>query len=224
MLELKRATFQNYIKRARERGMLKGFIASDIELPDFPIDDIPIEQVIDQMASRFEVRRASYDAHTWFPVGLRDNKPIGLLMVGDPHLDDNGANWPLLREHARICSETDGIYGVNIGDSTNCWGGRLIRKYADQDTSLKTARRLVEWFLLESGIRWLLWLYGNHEQMGDGSALLAQMAKRFKTTSMVMHDWEARFSLNFPNGTAIRIYAAHDLPGNSMWKDRKSVV
>lgn len=219
MMGIPRPTYQNYLKRAKERGMLAGRSAPSggLELPDFPVDDIPIEDVIEQMSARFETRRRSYDAHTWFPVKMADSKPIGLLFAGDPHLDDGGANWPLIKEHAKICRETEGIYGVNIGDSTNCWGGRLIKKYADQDTSLKTARRLVEWFLLDSGIRWLIWLYGNHEQMGDGSALLAQMAKRYKTQAVVMHDWEARFSLNFPGGTSIRIFTAHDLPGNSIW-------
>lgn len=189
----------------------------EIELPDFPDEDVPIEDIIGHMAKRFKKRQASYDAHTWFPVNVRDNLPIGLLAVGDPHLDDNGANWPLIQEHARICAETDGMYAVNIGDSTNCWGGRLIRKYADQDTSLSTARRLVEWFMLDSGVRWLVWLYANHEHMGDGSAILGQMSKRYGTAKVVMHDWEARFVLRFPNGVDVRIFAAHDFPGNSMW-------
>lgn len=195
-----------------------------LTLPDFPDDDVSVEDIIDGMAKRFKKRQASYAAHTWFPVKFKDNLPIGLLFVGDPHLDDNGADWPLLQEHAKIAAATPGVVGINIGDSTNGWGGRLIRKYADQDTSLKTARRLVEWFLLDSGIRWLIWLYGNHEHMADGSPILAEMAKRFKTSQIVMHDWEARFSLNFPNGTSIRTYAAHDLPGSSQWNPLQSHI
>ena len=189
-----------------------------IAFPSFPDEDAPIEDIIGLMEKRFTTRKASHDAHTWFPVKVKDPKPIGLLWFGDPHLDDNGCNWPALRQHTTICATTPGLYGVNIGDTTNCWGGRLIRKYADQDTSVKTARRLAEWFLLKSGVNWLIWLYGNHEHMGDGAHVLAEMAKRFGTRKIVMHDWEARFVLQFPNGTESRVFAAHDHPGNSMWK------
>jgi len=202
---------------ARNIQLPRSQTKSEIELPDFPDDDIPVEDIIAHMARRFEKRQASFDAHTWFPVRIKDDKPIGLLAVGDIHADDNGADWPLILEHSEICKRTPGIHAINIGDSTNCWGGSLIRKYADQDTSVSTARKLVEWLLLSSGIPWLIWLWGNHEVMGDGTALLAQMAKRYGTSKIVMHDWEARFVLNFPNGTAIRVFAAHDHPGNSMW-------
>jgi calcineurin-like phosphoesterase family protein len=109
------------------------------------------------------------------------------------------------------------MYAVNIGDSGNFWGGRLIRKYADQDTSVHTARRLVEWLLLGSGIPWLVWLFGNHEPMGDAQPLIRQMNKRHGTNCVPMFDWEARFKLVFPNGFEFKINAAHDFPGNSMW-------
>jgi len=189
----------------------------DISLPVFPDEDIPVERIIDLQAERFEKRKASHDAHTWFPVSVNDDKPIGIVWFGDPHLDDNGCHWPALKRHVELFKETEGLYGVNIGDTTNCWGGRLIRKYADQDTSAKTARRLAEWFLLHSGIRWIVWLYGNHEHMGDGAYILSEMAKRLGTQKIVMHDWEARFVLQFPKGESFKIFAAHDFPGNSMW-------
>ncbi len=198
-------------------GAWEARLAPELELPSFPDEDLPITEIIEHLSKRFQRRAESYAAHTWFPIRVSANKPIGLLLVGDPHLDDNGADWPLLEAHARIARETPGLFAINIGDTTNGWGGRLVRLYANQDTSLKTARRLAEWFLLDSGIRWLLWLYGNHEHMADGAAVLGEMAKRFSTSALVMHDWEARFSLNFPNGTSIRCYVAHDLPGHSQW-------
>jgi hypothetical protein len=71
--------------------------------------------------------------------------------------------------------------------------------------------------MLKSGIRWLIFLIGNHDAWQDGGELLAQMAKRHKTQKIVMHDWEARFSLVFPNGHDFRIWAAHDFPGSSVY-------
>ena len=191
--------------------------AAEIQFPDFPDEDISVEQIIELQTQRFTKRQTSHEAHTWFPIKIRDNKPIGLCWFGDPHLDDNGCNWPVLRHHVELCKVTDGLYGANVGDTTNNWTGRLVRLYANQDTSVKTARRLAEWFMLDSGVRWLIWLLGNHDQWGDGSAILAQMAKRHGTHKLICHDWEARFTLKFPNGWEPKIYTAHNFKGNSIW-------
>lgn len=213
---MSRAGFAARVNRAKD-SRLKAEKDESIELPDFFDGDEPIDEIIDRMSRNFERSKKAHDARQWFPVKLKDNKPIGILFVGDVHIDDNGCNWPVLREHARISRETPGLYAVNIGDSANDWGGRLIKKYADQDTSVHTARRLVEWLLLDSGFAWLVWLHGNHQHMGDSAALHQQMNKRYGTQRVPMLDWEARFVMQFPNGEEFRINAAHDFPGNSMW-------
>jgi hypothetical protein len=56
-----------------------------------------------------------------------------------PHVDDNGCNWPLLKHHAELCRTTPGLYAINLGDSSNNWTDRLIKLYAQQDWSVKTA-------------------------------------------------------------------------------------
>lgn len=214
--DIPRPTLQGRVREARKRGLSLP-PPEPITLPEFPDEDIPVEDIIALQCKRFEKRKASYDAHTWFSIQIRERKPIGILWFGDPHLDDNGCNWPVLRRHVTLCRETEGLYGANIGDSTNNWAGRLVQLYANQDTSVKTARRLAGWFMLESGVTWLIWLLGNHDLWGDGAAILAQMAKRHGTQKVVCHDWEARFSLQFPNGWEPRIFAAHDFKGNSIW-------
>jgi len=204
------------VEQAQARGLIKDE-GPDIILPDFPVDDVPIDRVLDLMEERSQLRAASYEAHTWFPVKVRDDRPIGLLWFGDPHLDDNGCDIKLVRRYAALCAATDGLFGANIGDSSNNWSGRLAALYGKQDTSQKTARRLVEWFMLESGIRWALWLCGNHDAWGDGSEILSRMAAKHKTQKIITHDWEARFVLQFKNGCEIKVNAAHDFPGQSMW-------
>jgi hypothetical protein len=56
-----------------------------------------------------------------------------------PHVDDNGCNWPLLKHHAELCRTTPGLYAINLGDSSHNWTDRLIKLYAQQDWSVKTA-------------------------------------------------------------------------------------
>jgi len=209
-----RQAVQLGVEQARLRGLVKN--GDVLEFPDLPSGDLPIDKIIGLMEERSTKRRVSFDAHTWFPVKVKEAKPIGILWMGDPHVDDDGCDWALLKRHIECCKQP-GMYGANIGDTTNAWAGRLIKKYADQETSAKTARRLAEFLMLDAGIRWLVWLLGNHDLWGDGAEILAQMAKRHGTQKLVMHDWETRFSLNFPNGAKVNVWAAHDLPGDSQW-------
>lgn len=209
-------TVRRHRALARERG-LSASPASKIELPVFPDEDVSTEQIIDHLSKRFEKRHASHKAHTWFKVKVKDRKPIGVLWVGDQHLGDSGCNLPMLRRHIEICKATDGMYAAALGDISNNWSGRLAHLYGNQETSRATERKLVEWLLLDSGMPWLLVLWGNHDAWSDGSALFAQMMKRYGTQKVVLHDWEARFSLAFPNGREFRIWAAHDFKGSSIY-------
>lgn len=141
------------------RGVIK---PPDITPPVFPDDDLPIEEIIAQMEKRYTKRAEAHRARVWFPIKVNIEGPVGVLWYGDPHLDDNGCNWPLLKRHIEVAKQP-GVFGANIGDSTNNWSGRLARLFADQETSQATARKLARWFLLDSGIQWLLWLMGNHD-------------------------------------------------------------
>jgi len=190
---------------------------ADVTLPDFPEPDRPVEELLDMREEDFTRRRNSYKAHTWFPIKINNDRPMGILWFGDPHIDDDGCNIPVLRKYVEICKETEGLYGANIGDTTNNWVGRLMKKYADQETSITTARRMAEWFLLDSGVTWMLMLLGNHDEWNEGSYILKEMAKKHKTQRILMHDWEARFRLVFKNGFEARINAAHDFPGHSQY-------
>jgi hypothetical protein len=215
---ISRNSLKRGVETARERKLDKTEgDGPDIVLPDFPTDDVPIDRVLDLVEERSQLRIKSYESHTWFPVKVNDDKPIGIMWFGDPHLDDNGCDWKLVRRYAALCRETPGLYGANIGDTTNAWAGRLAALYAKQDTSAKTARRLAAWFMLDSGITWLLWLIGNHDAWGDGAEILQLMAAKHKTQKIVCHDWEARFVLRFKNGCEIKVNAAHDFAGHSMW-------
>lgn len=194
-----------------ERTLRKWEKQQEVTLPNLPDDDIPVGEIIEGMAKRFEKRSAFQESLRWFPVKVKENKPIGLVFVGDPHVDDDGCNWPLLRQHCEIMSRPN-IYAVNIGDIHNNWAGRLTHLYANQETSKKTAWKLAKWFLRDSGIRWLAWLDGNHGAWGDGT----QIAREMNINHIPMADWQAQFKLCFKNWEC-RIWAAHDFSGNSMW-------
>lgn len=187
--------------------------ASVVSVPEFPDDDIPTKEIIEVLTKRYKKRETHHASKSWFPVTVRNDRPLGLAFIGDPHLDDNGCNWPLLRRDIDLMQK-DGVYACNIGDTTNSWGGRLVHLWMNQDTSHKTARKLAKWFLVESGVRWLVWLLGNHDtMMGDAGSILKEMGSHL----VPMEDWQARFILRFAGGRECRIWAAHQFPGHSLW-------
>jgi hypothetical protein len=185
-------------------------------LPDFPDDDIAPEKIIDLMCQRYSKRAEHKASKKWFRIQMPDDKPFALWWWGDPHLDSNGTDWPLLKKHAEL-AKADNVYSINLGDTLDNWphASRLIRLYAHSDTSVETARKLAKWFLRDSGIRWLVWLFGNHDSWGGHVG--TDWLKEVGGTGIAMEDWGAKFVLACPGGAEFKIHAAHDFPGHSMW-------
>jgi len=183
------------------------------ELPSFPDDDISVAEILDTMERRFEKRASAKAARNWYEVKIKGNEPIGLCFVGDPHIDSNGCNIPLLRRDLEIMSRP-GMFGVNIGDTTDGdWPGRLMRLHGQSDTSLDTARRLADYLLNDSGVNWLAWIMGNHDGWGADADLMR--ARNIK--QIPMSDWMARWQIVFGNGRRCKIISSHSFKGHSMW-------
>jgi len=180
-----------------------------------PDDDIPPEELINSLVKRFERRKAHRDAKLWRKFTVPVAGPYALMFFGDPHIDDNGCDWSLFRRHCELARDTEALYAVNVGDTTNNWMGRLARLWAEQDTSSGTARKLVKWLFNDSGVPWFLWLMGNHDTWPGpvGSETL----ERFRPEAVAMEEWGAKFTLVSPNGVELRVHASHDFPGHSQW-------
>ncbi len=208
-LGMARTTFQGHLRTARERGLLDERPVA----PELPPSDIPTAEIIDQMVRRFSHRQEHVAAKRWRKFTVPTDGPYALMLFGDPHVDDNGCNWPLLREHCQLAAQTKHLYAVSVGDMSNNWTGRLMKLYAEQETSAETARRLVRWLLAESGVPWWLWIHGNHDAFANGIPIIEGM----NAHGVVMEDWEAKVTLVSPNGHELRMWIAHNFPGHSQW-------
>lgn len=205
-LNIPRTTFKQRLQIIRAEKKQETFT-----IPALPTDDLPVEEIVSQLTNRFNKRKEAKDARKWIPIDMRNSMPIGLLWLGDPHIDDNYCDWPNLRKHIDIIQSNEGIYGCSLGDHQNNWIGRLARLYDHQDTSHKTAWRLVEWLI--DNINPLILIGGNHDMWsGAGDPL-----KWMTGAHSINEDWEARVEIRFPNGRVCRIHAAHDMPGHSQW-------
>ena len=216
LLDIPRSTFEGRVSTARQR--FKAETEAEVELPTFPSDDIPVEDILDTMERRFEKRTRAAAARKWFTVKVKNDEPMGLCFVGDPHIDSNGCNISLLRRDIELMTQ-DGMYCVNLGDTTDGdWPGRLMRLHAQSDQSITTARRLADWFLNDTGLRWLAILIGNHDAWGEGAEIL----RRMNVQKIPMMDWSAHWKIRFENNRECRIITAHDFPGHSMWNSLHS--
>lgn len=218
-LGISRSTLRSRLEAAELRGIsheTEERSEAPFSIPQFPEDGLPAEVILEHMAQRSEADRKRRDAMHWFPITMRDPGPMAICWFGDPHLGNNGCDIRRLLRDVEAVAKTPHCYGANIGDTVDNWGGRLIRLYADNDVSRATERKLASWFLKDSGISWLVWLLGNHDVM-DG-ALSAHM-QAVGAGIIQMNDWRARFRLVWPGGQEVRIDAAHNHKGHSMWND-----
>ena len=212
------ATVRRHIREAEYRGLTETEPGETPKGPSFPTlpDDRPSnEEYRDWRKKSFQRKYAARLAREWFPIEMPDDKPVGICWFGDPHVDDDGCNWPLLEEHAEICARTDGLYGANLGDTTNNWVGRLTRLYMHQDQSRDSALQGAEIFISGLGIEWLLLIRGNHDiWSGD---LKNDPLYWMQSGPAPMEDWEARLRLVFPNKQECFIHASHHFRGTSLF-------
>jgi hypothetical protein len=206
------STYTDRLKAA-EAGRYVGHIKTqefEIKHPE-PVH-VPIEQLIERRKQQYSQKKKHEETRGLIQVKIKIDGPIGILHFGDPHVDDDGTDLSLVERHMELCRKVEGLYGANIGDTTNNWVGRLARLYADQSTSAAEAWQLAEWFL--NGVPWLYLIGGNHDAWsgsGDPIRWITQQA------GALYQDSEVRLALNFPNKAVVRINARHDFAGHSMY-------
>lgn len=209
-LGIKRATLYSRLKvaEARRDELLK----EEVIIPKLESGEIPVEDKIAYMEKKYLQKKKAKDARTWFPIKVNTDKPIGVAFVGDPHVDSGGCNWPLLRTHCEVLATTDGLYAINLGDTTDNWVGRLSRLYAHNPATRSDAIDLAEWLISGSGVKWLAIIRGNHD-MWTASRKDDPLSWFRKDTPMV--DWSLQCELQFKGGAKTKIHAAHSFKGNS---------
>lgn len=211
-------TYGSIRAAARALGMVESTLrrqVSKAERPEigYPTDELlPVEKLIERRKEQYAQKNAHEVSRTLIPVKVKTNGAIGILHFGDPHVDDDGTDLSLLERHMQLCSSVDGLYGANIGDTTNNWVGRLGRLYGQQSTSAAEAWQLAEWFV--RGVDWLYMIGGNHDTWSGAGDPLAWMVKE---SGVLYQGSEVRLELQFPNKSKVRINARHDFSGHSMY-------
>ncbi len=206
---ISRTAFQHRLYKALEDEKTKA-----IEVPEDVLDeeDEPTQEILDRMRRGYERKAKAAAAREWYRIRVKDDKPYAILWFGDPHLGPH-CTWPILDRHIEIARQP-GVYGGNIGDTTDSWPwtGRMAKLWAESDISHKSERKLATWFMFDAGIKWMLWLLGNHDHWQN-----AEFYKQLGAKNIPVQDWRAKFTLVHNNGSETRIDAAHGRKGSSIY-------
>lgn len=209
-------TPRSYYRRLR-KAESEGYVVpwdrgDEFSVPTLESPDMDVEDLVDHVTERFEKRQRSLEQREWLPVTFHREGPLAISFLGDPHVDDNGCNWPRLREDLDTINNTEGMYAASLGDASNNWVGRLSRLWASQETSAKQAWQLVQWLLTATD--WCLLIKGNHDMWLENDV---DPIEWLKVPGTLTTDWQARLEFRFPKGRPLRVWAAHDMPGHSQW-------
>ena len=128
-----------------------------------------------------------------------------------------GRDLEQLELHAELTREVDGLYGVNLGDTTNNWVGRLARLYAEQGTTASEAWVLAEFGCARSfGCSWSAVI--TTPGLGPVTRSTGSLSRCMSTTADAV-----RARLMFPNNEDLTIHARHTFPGHSQWNTTHGV-
>ena len=142
-LKVSRHTIMRRVARAIELGLLSpdeklqwGEIAQMsyekeqepiFEPPSLVEEDIPIAELIERRLHDFKRKSEAYESRKLISIKVKESGPVGLIVFGDPHVDDDGCDWPSLLRDVEIAKNTPGMMAGNVGDLQNNWVGRLSR-------------------------------------------------------------------------------------------------
>jgi hypothetical protein len=225
-LHIASQTLGHRLKVAKERFGLepKWDLWPDTPAKPFEIAELPselpgAEELLQRRRKEWQRKSAHETARSLISVKIKIDGPIGIVHMGDPHVDDPGTNIDALEQHVDIINRTEGMFGANVGDLQNNWVGRLARLYGEQSTSAAEAWVLTEW--LVRSVKWLYLIGGNHDLWSGSGDPVKWIAAH---AGQMYEGWGARLNLVFPNKKEVRVNARHDFAGNSMWNTAHGVA
>jgi hypothetical protein len=223
---LPKETLRGWLKMAPEFGMevretvcaaslsaiRKAEPKQEFTVPALPDDDIDVEEIVEAKKKQFSKIASAAKAARLIQVKVNIEGPIGILHFGDPHLDDDGCDIAAIERHSDLTRNTEGLFGANIGDTTNNWVGRLAHLYSQQNCSRVRAVKLAEWFIRRTKMIYMIG--GNHDAWSGDDDPINWIAKNAGT---LYKDSQVRIQLLFPKGDPMTINARHDFKGHSIW-------
>ncbi len=192
--------------------------------PIYTEEQVDIDALIAEKIARYDkaIKHRDESRITTIPAG---NKAIAIVHFGDPHVDDNGCDFGLLKHYVELVQQAgNGVWAGNVGDTTNNWVGRLVKLYANQNNTFVEGIALSQWLI--HSMPWAYFCLGNHDHWSDGSIILKLLMKDSRI--ICQSDHEARLQFKFNNGVNFNMEVRHNHKGHSMYNPahgaRKSLM
>lgn len=184
---------------------------SKLTYSNIPSVELPIDELWSRRENEWKRVKANADAENKIDIAVNEDQPIGLLLMGDPHLDNLGCNITKLLSDVKLAETTEGLYATNIGDTTDNWVGYLTKLYAKNETTRNASYVLLE--NLMQRVPWLFMVDGNHDKF-QAMEIYNRICKDYNVLNI---SDEANVELTFKNGAKFNIHARHNYPGKSQW-------
>jgi hypothetical protein len=143
-------------------------VVAEYREPDGPLvatvlaPNITEDESTEEFLARYRKRAAKSVAvarvQHYATVKIASDKPVGIVVQGDQHIDGTGTDLDFLEHTAKYVGRTDGLYTIDIGDllqNNIVHRDKDVRAVADQ---LRFGDIYIEWF---RG-KWLGSISGNH--------------------------------------------------------------
>lgn len=213
-LGMHRNTFISRMNVARARQVkvedTRPFIA-----PELPSPDDDLETLLARKRAIGERVIKADDARTLIPIKLTMPGPVGLFLMGDPHVDNDGCDWLAIERDLALVSKQPRVLAVNMGDVTDNWIGRLERLNGQSSVKAKEAWTLAEWIFTQP-VNWLALIGGNHDSWSGHRDPLKWITKG----RVPLYEANAaRLAFHHPNGEETRFHGRHTFRGGSMYSD-----
>jgi hypothetical protein len=182
-------------------------------LPEIPDVDRGIDEIISARIEESKRSKAFYEASEDVEVKIREDKPYGLLFIGDPHMDNSGCDFELLKHHMEILAEVDGLYGISIGDITDNWIGRLKEMYKKTSVNGGEILKLMRWYFDNPGH--LAFVMGNHDLWNEGLVLIKQLTEG--RNMLVAKDSGIKMKITSDLGGSVKVNCRHNFKGHSQF-------
>ena len=193
----------------------------EIENPFTESDWDDVDDLLEHRLKVFQRKEKRETSEEFLNINIKDNKPIGIYIQGDPHVDDDGTDLPSLIKHMDIANDTKGMYTANVGDLQNNWARRtkLEGLWAKQSTTAEEAWALTEWLI--NYPKELLWIIAGNHDMWSGVGDPVKWMMRPLNTTYAPHN--LRIKLKLPKHD-VRVNCSHEFRGHSIYNTAHGIV
>ena len=130
-LGITRGKLEHRLREAKRRKV------ATLSMPVLPSYQASAEEIIQRKLKIFDRRKKAQDSRELIRVKVNAQGPIGILHMGDPHLDDDGTNIQMVIDHLSLSAKTDGLFIACVGDYLNNWRGKLAPLHAPRSVNLR---------------------------------------------------------------------------------------